>query len=1052
MSLSYLIIDHFNSLLSPIPERIYNLKGSLLPLFLTLIKENFLLITKTEEDCEKILKDYDFYKRIFGGSNLSHFPDSEDYVSSAKQIEVILNADESTSIITSLNAFKRQIKSIDELKKEIILLKTSEEVSRDNLIERLNSIGYRPVSMVVDKGEFSIRNYILDLYPTDRDEPIRIEFFGDEIESIRQFSVNTQRTVGVIDEVLLFPLKQTDGSKSILDIIDFTHLFCLENVSSELLNSNFEFNNSSETTNHQSPITNHRSYTVLSHLPIGGEGIDGGAISISGKGIYPEDRKSIKGFTLSIAKLKQKNLVIIVCPSTAQGERIKDILMENDVVAPLVGSEGIGDFTNGIFITTGMLSEGVFIPKLLILTDREIFGDIHLHRSIKKSHVADLIQSMDDLNEGDYVVHDLHGIGIFEGLREENADGFMTDMLIINYSENARLYLPVYGINSIKKYRAEEGVIPAVDKLGGKTWQKKKNRVRSKVKIAAEKLMKHYAERETISGLSFSEDTDIHREFDNFFLYEETPDQLSAINDIKSDIESSTPMDRLLCGDVGYGKTEVAMRASFKVVYDGMKVAILVPTTVLCEQHFFTLKERFSAFPVSIDYISRFKSRKEINGTLNKFSKGEIDIIIATHGLLKKGIKLPNLGLLVIDEEHRFGVGQKERIKELKKNVDCLSLSATPIPRTLQMALSGIWNMSLINTPPEERLSVRTFCLTFNKSIIKEALERELSRGGQVFFVHNRIRSIEPMADMVRSLVPNATVETAHGQMKERELEDIMIAFMKSKIDVLVSTSIIGSGLDIPNANTIIINRADKLGLSDLYQLRGRVGRGNVRAYAYLFVPGEDIITEQAKKRLTAIQEMSYLGAGLRLAMKDLEIRGAGNLLGAEQSGHIHAVGFDTYMEMLEKEISKHKGVDHKEEIEPKIDLKIEAIVPGSYIENVSLRLNFYRRIAAAKEEEDLFSLKDEMLDRFGKVPDVVENLFNVMRLKLLCRKLMVISFKQFASRVQIIFSDSTPVSTERLLKLPEILDEDVKFLERGLELYVKDLDIRFIIDIFKSL
>jgi len=505
-------------------------------------------------------------------------------------------------------------------------------------------------------------------------------------------------------------------------------------------------------------------------------------------------------------------------------------------------------------------------------------------------------------------------------------------------------------------------------------------------------------------------------------------------------MESEEPMDRLLCGDVGYGKTEVAMRAAFKAVYDNRQVAVLVPTTLLCDQHYRTFSQRFSAFPVAVDYLSRFKSKKEQTETIRRAAKGEIDILIGTHTLLRKDIGFHNLGLLIIDEEHRFGVAQKEKIKELKKGVDVLTLSATPIPRTLNMALSGIRGMSLIETPPEERLAVKGVVSAFNDGLIRSAIEREIDRGGQVYFVHNRINDMEKVFAHVRQLVPDAKVSVAHGQMHEKELERIMQRFINKEIDVLVSTTIIGSGLDIPDANTIIIDRADMIGLADLYQLKGRVGRSNVRAYAYFLISGEDILTDEAKKRLQAIQDMNYLGAGFRLAVKDLEIRGTGNLLGHEQSGHIHAVGFDMYIEMLESAVSELRGIKIEEEIEPRISLKVSAFIPEEFIEDVTLRLGIYRKIASAKSREGLDALIEEFNDRFGRMPSEVQNLFDVMRLKIMAKKLLITDIAEINGRVRVIFSKDTKAAGEKILGLYNIIGKRVRFLQDGFEIDVKNL------------
>jgi transcription-repair coupling factor (superfamily II helicase) len=505
-------------------------------------------------------------------------------------------------------------------------------------------------------------------------------------------------------------------------------------------------------------------------------------------------------------------------------------------------------------------------------------------------------------------------------------------------------------------------------------------------------------------------------------------------------MESERPMDRLICGDVGYGKTEVAMRAAFKAVYDGMQVAVLVPTTILCEQHYRTFRMRFSAFPVKIDYLSRFKSKKDQQDTIRALSRGDMDVIIGTHGLLREDIHFYKLGLLIIDEEHRFGVRQKERIKDLKRGVDVLTLTATPIPRTLHMALSDIREMSVIETPPEERLAVKSIVSVFDEELIKDAIARELKRGGQIFFVHNRIKDIYKLTEYLMRLFPSTKIFVAHGQMPEKELEEIMLKFYVGEIDVLVATAIIGSGLDIPTANTIIINKANMMGLAELYQLRGRVGRSNVRAYAYFLIPGEDIITEEARKRLQAIQEMSYLGAGLRLAMKDLEIRGAGNLLGAEQSGHIHAIGLDLYLEMLEKAVAELKGLKIEEEFEPSISLRVNAFIPDEYIDDITLRLSLYRRIALARTEEALKAIEYEIYDRFGKPPTVVKNLLNIMNLKIMARELLISRIQETQGRVQVLFSPDTKIEPKDIFELRKKANGRIKFLPEGFELDLRGL------------
>ncbi len=673
-----------------------------------------------------------------------------------------------------------------------------------------------------------------------------------------------------------------------------------------------------------------------------------------------------------------------------------------------------------------------------MLTEKEIFGERAALKPIGKSHISRLLSSIEDFKEGDFIVHIQHGIGRFLGIRRQKAWEQETDFIAIEYLGGDRLYVPLDRINQVQKYNAPNGIMPKIDRLGGKTWQRTKQKVKEKVKDMAEKLLKLYAKRTTAKGYAFSQDTELHREFDGFFLYEETPDQLTAVEEIKRDMENITPMDRLLCGDVGYGKTEVAIRAAFKAFYDSKQVAMLAPTTILAEQHYNTFLSRFAAFPARIALLSRFQSKAEQKEIVKALSTGDIDIVIGTHRLLAKDVSFNDLGLLIIDEEHKFGVTHKEKMKALKTNVDVLTLSATPIPRTLHMALSGIRAMSAIETPPEERLAVKSIVARLSPEIIEDALTKEIDRKGQVFFVHNRIEDIYKIATFLQGLCPHAKIEVAHGQMSEKILEKVMMSFMTGELDILVSTAIIGAGLDIPNANTIIINRADKFGLADLYQLKGRVGRSNVKAYAYFLIPGEDLITPEARKRLEAIQELSYLGAGFRLALKDLEIRGAGNLLGAEQSGHIEAVGFDLYIEMLEEAVRELKGEEITPEIEPLLELKIAAMISEQYVEDANLRLGLYRRLASVKTAEKLKDFLSELKDRFGEPPEETLRLIDVMELKLMAKKLLITKIQNISGMIGVIFATNTKVTPQMLFSLYDKKKRHIKYLPDGLEMDLK--------------
>jgi transcription-repair coupling factor (superfamily II helicase) len=1015
-------IQHMKAFFSVPPgtSHIYNFPGSSAALFLSLQEAPFIAVEQTEEAASGLCDDIRFFLTMLGRvQRPMHFlPEANGAEASGRRARVVYDLTEQDCIVTSVGGANAPVWHQEELRRTSLVLEAGKEMERDGVEKRLRTLGYRRVSIVLEKGEYSTKGWLLDIFPSTTEYPLRIEFFGDEIEHIKSFDIDSQRSIGKVEKMIVLPAAPPSTEETITSLTG-AGLFLVDSQRGELPDG--------------------VNAVVLSRFDIKSEGCDAGLLSLGGLGIYPDERKSLHDIAHAVASLSRDNRLIIVSSSEGQAERVKDILFEGDVIAPVIAIGELMAYEGVVAITKGKLSSGFFLPGLLVLTEREIFGERPFYRPLKKSKVSHLLASMDDITPGDLVVHRDHGIGRFIGVQKEGTGDLAGDLMLLEYAGGDRLHIPLYNIDRIKKYSAEEGVSPSLDRLGGKTWQRRKEKVRKAVKEMAEKLLRLYAEREVTNSLSFSPDTELHREFYEFFPYEETPDQVKAIEEISRDMESLRPMDRLLCGDVGYGKTEVAMRAAFKAVYDGKQVAALVPTTILCEQHYLTFKSRFSGFPVRIDYLSRFKSKKEQDITIRSLAKGEIDIIIGTHGLLRKDISFKDLGLLIIDEEHRFGVSQKEKIKELKRGVDVLSMTATPIPRTLHMALSGIRGMSIIETPPEERLAVRSVVAVFDEGLIKEAMERELRRSGQVLFVHNSVYDIEKMADLLKRLLPGARFAVGHGQMAEKRLEEVMVKFIKRETDVLVSTTIIGSGIDIPTANTIIIDRADKIGLSDLYQLRGRVGRSNVRAYAYFLVPGMDIVTEEAKKRLQAIKEMSYLGAGFRLAMKDLEMRGAGNLLGAEQSGHIHAVGFDMYVEMLENAVAELKGMEVKEEIEPSITLKVAALIPESYIEDMTVRLSIYRRIANARNKGDIEDMESEMKDRFGVLPDEVGNLLEIMKLKIAARKLLITRISETEGKARFVFADGTPVTPGQIFGLQNTFP-GVRFHKDGFELSLRGL------------
>jgi transcription-repair coupling factor (superfamily II helicase) len=686
------------------------------------------------------------------------------------------------------------------------------------------------------------------------------------------------------------------------------------------------------------------------------------------------------------------------------------------------GSYLAGDLRVPVIVRSPLAAGVVFTESNLIVfgaNDLSDEADVAARPEPKRSKTAAFISDFRDLGVGDYVVHVEHGIAQYQGLKEIAQDGLSVEFMILEFAEAAKLYVPLTRLDLIQKYRSTDaGPAPVLNRLGSQQWAKTKTRVRKAMQDMAAELLKLYAERNTAEGTAFSKDNEFQREFEDAFDYSETDDQMAAIRAVKYDMESTTPMDRLLCGDVGYGKTEVAMRAAFKAVQDGKQVAVLTPTTILSFQHFETFKQRFSQFPIHIEMISRFRTAKEQKDIVERVATGKVDILIGTHRLLSKDIKFQDLGLLVVDEEQRFGVRHKERLKQLRKEIDVLAMSATPIPRTLHMSLVGLRDMSVIETPPKDRMAIQTVVAKFDEKIIRSAVEVELERGGQVFFVHNRVESIYEIASRIQELVPAARVAVAHGQMNETELEKVMLAFMHHEFDVLVATTIIENGLDIPLANTILINRAERHGLSELYQLRGRVGRSNRRAYAYLLIPPENQLTEIARRRLAALKEFSDLGAGFKIAALDLELRGAGNMLGGEQSGHIEAVGFELYTTMLEAAVKELKGEGSEERPATQLNLGIALRIDESYVAEENQRLRIYKKVAGATSEAAIQEIRAEMEDRYGALPDPTVFLLEAAQLRLECERMGVAQIDRKRSELQIRFTENAAVDPVHLMKL----------------------------------
>jgi transcription-repair coupling factor (superfamily II helicase) len=948
------------------------------------------------------------------------------------------------------------------------------EVPLEDFISHLGGVGYTRTEMVELPGQFAMRGGIIDVFSPEALRPVRIELLGDTVESVREFDPRTQRSIAPVQRTTLLPLTEwnvatlVDPSGAETASWEIPSFF--DSAEQQGQSSLFELAESSlkpivfldEPQNLHDAVERHLAQATEVYERRGTASAPGTAhfffserefaaavcktsqIQLEQLAVTAENSPHFElssrpsprfhGDVVACmsavkSQLESGGKVLLTAASTGELERLADISREYEVPYVLGESESAaaGFTAEGAQETAGLLlirapfAEGVSFPdaKLTIFGHADLFDVTPtVERPSRKIRTAGFFTDFADLKPGDYVVHVDHGIGQFEGLRQIESDGHRGEFMLLRYAEDARLYVPLERMDLVQSYRVLEGATPTLDKLGGTGWNTRKTRVRKSLEDMADQLLALYAARKTAQGFPFSNDGNFQREFEDAFEFEETVDQDTAIADIKRDMERPTPMDRLLCGDVGYGKTEVAMRAAFKAVSDSKQVAVLAPTTVLAFQHFETFKKRFAAFPVRIEMLSRFRSAAEQKQTLADLDAGKVDIVIGTHRLLSKDVKFADLGLLVVDEEQRFGVAHKERLKEMRQNVDALALSATPIPRTLHMSLVGLRDMSVIETPPRDRLAIQTVVQPFSEELIRRAIENELARDGQVYFIHNRVESIYSLASLVQKLVPQARVVVGHGQMGEKELESVMLKFIRDEADVLVATTIVENGLDIPRANTILINRADRLGLAELYQLRGRVGRSHQRAYAYLLVPPQTVLSEVARKRLSAMKEFSELGAGFRIAALDLELRGAGNMLGRQQHGHIEAIGFDLYCQMLERAVSKLKGEEAAPELRTTLNLGLDVRIPDSYIPSENLRLRTYKRISSIATEEEKQDVKRELADRFGAPPASVENLLEYAVLKSLCERLRISAVERQGNRIAIRFHAETSLDPATLVKV----------------------------------
>jgi transcription-repair coupling factor (superfamily II helicase) len=883
-----------------------------------------------------------------------------------------------------------------------------DRLERELLLEAFETAGYERVETVVEVGQWSVRGGIVDVFVPSHPSPVRLEFFGDDVESIRRFDPTTQRSTDALDELLVLPLGAPVEEAGAAYLLDYVPV-----AAPVILDAPALLDETSEEAPGRRPLRD-----VLGERPrveldlVTGTGLE-----------HVLDTQEVPRFTGHFAQLTEALgrwraegfTVRLIVADEHQAEHLRQILRDHDAEVPVVGAI---DAPESPAIVVGECSAGIAISAvgLVLLTEAELFGARRRALRRPKYQRGAALTAFTDLAVGDLVVHEDHGIGRYLGLRTMSVGDREGDFLLLEYAEGGRLYVPVERLDLVSKYLGGDEGAARLDRMGGASWQKVKESVRAALREMAEGLLKLYAQRALAEGHAFTADAPWQREFEAAFRFEETPDQLRAIEEVKRDMQAGRPMDRLVAGDVGYGKTEVALRAAFKAVADGYQVAVLVPTTVLAQQHWSTFTDRFGPFPAKVELLSRFRSAKEQKAVVEGLRQGSVDVVIGTHRLLSKDVGFKNLGLLIIDEEHRFGVAHKERMKQLRASVDVLALTATPIPRTLYMALSGVRDMSAIETPPLDRLPIETVVRRFSKAVIKDALERELARGGQVFFVHNRVQSLTSMARFIQELVPDARVIMGHGQMSERELEATMVKFVSGQADILVSTAIVESGLDIPASNTIIINRADRFGLAQLYQLRGRVGRERLQAFCYLLVPADGRVDEQAQRRLRALQELTELGSGFKLALRDLEIRGAGNLLGAEQHGHIAAVGYDLYSKLLAEAVQELRGDTTGVAVEPVISVSVEGFLPEEYVPEVNQRLAFYKRLAGATGDDEVADLRAELQDRFGPLPEPAEQLLDIVRIRSAARALGVERVEAGEGKAVITFSPSTSIEPDRLV------------------------------------
>lgn len=1024
-----------------------------------------LVVFSNEEKAKKAYEEY----LLFGEETylypardlLFYYADIKGKTLTNRRMEVLRaiaekKKEEPVTVITTMDAFLDGIISPDEIQKNRIHITGEDTVDLTKLEQDLTALGYERESQIEAPGQFAVRGGIIDVFPLAEEMPVRIELWGDEIDSIRMFDAKSQRSIENISEITIYPASENCfGNNGLVSFLKYfpeneTLLFydephrlqeTAETVEAEYTESLKNRADAGMKEEGEEELRVFQTKDIISEMNrysgIGLTTLESkcglfkvrSVYTVQAKGVNPYNN-SFELLTRDLKRLKRNGYrVVLLSGSRTRAKRLAEDLRDYDL-SSFYSEDMQREVKPGeIMAAYGYASEGYEYPmlKFVVISESDIFGRKKKKKKRKK-YEGQRIQDFAELKPGDYVVHENHGIGVYKGIEKIEVEKIVKDYMKIVYAEGGVLYIPVAQVDLIQKYAGADAKKPRLNKLGTIQWGKTKSQVKKAVQIVAKDLVELYAVRQQSEGFVYGPDTVWQKEFEEMFPFEETDDQLQAIEDTKHDMESKKIMDRLICGDVGYGKTEIAIRAAFKAVQEGKQVVCLVPTTILAQQHYNTFVQRLKEFPVRIDLLCRFRSAAEQKKTIEDTKKGFVDILVGTHRVLSKDVVFKDLGLLIIDEEQRFGVTHKEKIKKLKENIDVLTLTATPIPRTLHMSLIGIRDMSVLEEAPNERMPIQTYVMEYNDEMVREAITRELARDGQVYYVYNRVNDIADVAGRIQSLVPDANVAFAHGQMKERELEDIMYDFINGDIDVLVSTTIIETGLDIPNANTMIIQDADRFGLSQLYQLRGRVGRSNRMAYAFLLYQRDKLLKEVAEKRLSAIREFTDLGSGIKIAMRDLEIRGAGNLLGEAQSGHMEAVGYDLYCKMLNEAVRQLKGGPEAETFTTLIDLNVDAYIPEYYIKNEYQKLDIYKRIAAIESEEELEDMTEELIDRFGDIPKKVQQLLVIASLKSLAHSVYVTAIEQKGEEIRFTMYEKAKIDPSGIPKFLDSYKNDLIF------------------------